>query len=317
MMLKIYNAFLYAWYQYPWVFLICLPFSIVYQFIMSIRRFCYQKNWFKKYRAPVPVIVVGNFVVGGTGKTPMVIALAKLLIQSGYHPGIITRGYGSKKSAQNLFISKDTDPSLAGDEPVLIATQTGCPVIKNKNRASAAKLLAQQCDIIISDDGLQHYGLIADIKIAMQPDRTWLRNNFLIPAGPWRESQYSLKTVDFVMESQVEIESISPLSIAASKVLGDEPVHAVCAIAAPWRFFKLLNDFGLKTINHAYPDHYLLTENNLKFDDNLPVLITEKDAVKCKNFNLSNVWVVKIKTKLDPQFTTALLNKLSSVRIAS
>ncbi|MFA6038277.1 MAG: tetraacyldisaccharide 4'-kinase [Legionellales bacterium] len=315
-MFKIYHYFLYAWYQYPWAFILLLPASIVYQIIISIRRFLYQKNYFKKYRASVPVIVVGNFVVGGTGKTPMVIAIAKLLLQAGFKPGIITRGYRSDNAAQNLLIDKNSDPTLAGDEPVLIATQTGCPVVKNKNRAAGAAILAKQCDIIISDDGLQHYGLIADIKIAMQPDKIWLKNNFLLPAGPWRESKNLLKTVDFTVESQVEIEDIYPLN-AENKARHDGPVHAVCAIAAPWRFFKLLNDFGIKTINHAYPDHYLLTENNLKFEDALPIFITEKDAVKCKNFNLANVWVVRIKTKLDPVFTTSLLNKISSLRISS
>lgn len=315
-MFKVYNYFLYAWYQYPWAFILFLPVSFIYQIIILIRRFLYQKNYFKKYRAPVPVIVVGNFVVGGTGKTPMVIALAKLLQQAGYKPGIMTRGYGSDKTAQNLLITKDTDLSLAGDEPVLIAVQTSCPVIKNKNRAAAAALLAKQCDVIISDDGLQHYGLISDIKIAMQPDETMLKNNFLLPAGPWRESKALLKTVDFTVKSHIEIESIYSLNDPQAQFT-EKTAHAVCAIAAPWRFFKTLNDFGIKTINHAYPDHYLLAENNLKFDDKLAVLMTEKDAVKCKNFNLPNAWVVKIKTTLDKQFSTELLNKLSRLRIPS
>jgi tetraacyldisaccharide 4'-kinase len=304
-MLKIYNYFLYAWYRYPGLFIVLWPFSLIYRFIIFIRRLCYQFNLFKKYRAPVPVIVVGNFVVGGTGKTPMVIALAQLLKQSGYKPGIITRGYGSDETVQNVFITKETDPKIAGDEPVLMAMKTDSPIIKNKNRAQAAQQLSTLCDIIISDDGLQHYRLNADIKIAMQANKKWLRNHFCLPAGPWREPLSRLSSVDFTIEPQVEIET--DLSSLKNKT-----VHAVCAIASPWRFFKMLNDFGIQTINHAYPDHYLLSEENLTFSDNIPVLITEKDAVKCKNFNLSNVLIVKIKTQLDKTFTDALLNKIQS-----
>lgn len=316
-MFKIYNYFLYAWYKYPWVFIVFLPLSALYQLIISIRRFLYKNNIFKKYRAPCPVIIVGNFVVGGTGKTPMVIALAKLLVEAGYKPGIITRGYGSDKKAQNIFITKDSDPSIAGDEPVLMAIQTKCPVIKNKNRALGVKKLSEHCDIIISDDGLQHYNLIADIKIAMQADQNFLKNPYLLPAGPWREPKKLLSTVDFVIENKVEIDTIYPLTFGSSHTfsLENKSVHAVCAIAAPWRYFDSLNNFGIKTINHAYPDHYLLSKEDLIFKDNLPVLITEKDAVKCKNFNLPNVFVVKIKSTLDPAFTKALLNKIKTLRI--
>ncbi len=315
-MLKLYNYFISAWYRYPGLFILLWPFSLVYRFIIFIRLLCYQANIFKKYRAPIPVIVVGNFVVGGTGKTPMVIALAKLLVEQGYKPGIITRGYGSDTSTQNLWVTKDTDPKLAGDEPVLMAIQTGCPVVKNKNRVEAAKQLTEQCDIIISDDGLQHYALISDIKIAMQPGKNDLNNSFLLPAGPWRESKQLLTTVDFIRTSLVAIDSIYALNNPAQSFTG-QTAHAVCAIAAPWRFFKLLNAFGIKTINHAYPDHYLLTENNLKFTDDLPILITEKDAVKCQHLDLPNVWVVKIKTSLDDAFTTTLLDKVKSLRIQS
>lgn len=313
-MLKISNYFLSAWYRYPGLFILLWPLSLVYRFIIFIRRLCYQFNLFKKYRAPIPVIVVGNFVVGGTGKTPMVIALAKLLITAGYKPGIITRGYGSDESVQNIVVNAQSDPKIAGDEAVLMAKQTGCPVIKNKNRVAAAKQIAQYCDIIISDDGLQHYALISDIKIAMQADKQYLKNPFLLPAGPWRESWQMLKTVDFVRASSVEMDYIYALNNPEHKFDGNTG-HAVCAIAAPWRFFTLLNDFGIKTINHAFPDHYLLTENNLKFEDDLPILITEKDAVKCKNFNLLNVWVVKLKTNVDDAFKIALLDKIKSLRI--
>lgn len=310
-MVKIYNYFLSAWYQRPWFFIWLLPIAFIYWLIISARRFLYQHDFFKRYRAPIPVIVVGNFVVGGSGKTPMVIAIAKFLQQAGYKPGIVTRGYGSKQAAQNILVNQDSDPTIVGDEPVLMALQTGCPIVKNKNRVIAVKTLTAACDVIISDDGLQHYALRSDIKIAMQVQS--VNNSFLLPAGPWREPQRWLNTVDFIQTSKVSIDKIYALH-NPSQHFTDRSAHAVCGIAAPWRFFDLLNDFGIKTINHAYPDHYIWAENDLQFADDLPILMTEKDAVKCKKFNLSNVWVVKIKVDLDSEFSSRLLTQLKSIR---
>lgn len=311
----LYNHFLYAWYRYPLLFIFLLPFSYLYRVVIYIRRLCYQKGLFNTYRAPIPVIVVGNFVVGGTGKTPMVIAIAQLLKKAGFQPGIITRGYGSQTSKQSFLITKDTDPKIGGDEAVLIAEQTHCPVIKNKNRAEAAKLLVNQADIIISDDGLQHYSLISDIKIAMLADTKWLRNHFCLPAGPWREPKKNLATIDLQLEAKTAIDVIYPLHPnQKERTFKNQTVHAVCAIAAPWRFFSMLNDFGIKTINHAFPDHYLLTEKNLTFPDQLPILITEKDAVKCQQFNLTNVWVVKIKIELTDTLATTLLERINTIK---
>ncbi|MGA2655053.1 MAG: tetraacyldisaccharide 4'-kinase [Gammaproteobacteria bacterium] len=315
-MFNIYQRILSAWYQKPWLFFWLLPFSLIYQFIIFIRRFLYQHHFLKKYRAPCPVIVVGNFVVGGTGKTPMVIALAQLLMAKGYKPGIVTRGYGGSHIAENIRVNPNSDPKIVGDEPVLMAAETNCPIVKNKNRALAAKLLADECDIIISDDGLQHYALISDIKIAMQPNAQYLKNAFLLPAGPWREPKNALKNVDFVQTSTIAIDYIYALNNKDQRFTGKH-AHALCAIAAPWRFFTLLNDFGIETINHAYPDHFQFSSQHLKFADDLPILITEKDAVKCKDFNIQNVWVVKIKTHLDPEFTKSLFNKINTLKVKS
>lgn len=319
-MINIYNYFLYAWYRYPALFVLFIPFSLVYGFIIFVRRLCYRYHILKQYRAAFPVIVVGNFVVGGTGKTPMVIALAQFLKQSGFNPGIVTRGYAGDLAKQNILITSESDPKIAGDEAILIAKQSLCPVLKNKNRSIGAQALAEQCDVIISDDGLQHYGLYSDIRIAMMPDKKWMRNPFLLPAGPWRETKKHLSDVDFVLDAKPVIEYIYPLHVDMQKIALDvesfknKTVHAVCAIAAPWRFFSMLNDLGIKTINHALPDHYLLTQKDLIFSDAMPILITEKDAVKCADIDSSNIWVVKIKTELDSTFKNALLEKLTPLR---
>lgn len=322
---KLYAKFLYAWYHYPILFIIFLPLTVIYRSLIALRLWAFQHHWLKSYQAPCPVIIVGNLVVGGTGKTPVVIALANLLKSAGYQPGIITRGYGSVHQSENIWVTRDSDVRLVGDEPVLIADKTDCIVVKNKNRAMAAKAISAQCDIIISDDGLQHYALARNIEIVMMPQKQWLKNPFCLPAGPWRESKSRLAHADFVMgydedlayTLQPRITSIVSLKtgevIDCDKLRG-KTVHAVCAIAMPWRFFVLINQYDIKTIEHIYPDHAVLSQDALQFTDDLPVLITEKDAVKCKDLNLDNVWVVHIQICFDEKFKTDFLNKLKSLR---
>ena len=315
-MRKIYNKFLYAWYAYPSLFILLLPVTLIYRVIIFIRRLCYERGLCKVYRAPCPVIIVGNFIVGGTGKSPTVIALAQLLKDKGFKPGIITRGYGSNDALQNILVTPQSDPARVGDESVMIAQKTGVPVVKNKQRAKAAQALIDQCDVIVSDDGLQHYALAADIKIALLPDPNGLRNFFCLPAGPWREPKARLSSVDFAIQTQTKIEAIVPLARALKPLeLADfrgKKVHAVCGIAAPWRFFSMLNSLGINTINHAYPDHYAIKLHELTFPPDDIVLITEKDAVKCQDFYLSNVWVVKIKAQLESQFIDRFMEKLTT-----
>jgi len=320
-MRKIYNKFLYAWYAYPYLFILLLPFTFIYRCIIFIRRKLYALGLFKTYRAPCPVIVVGNFMVGGTGKTPFVIALVQTLKNKGFKPGVLTRGYGSVKSTQNIFVTPLSAPRLVGDESVLIAQKTHVPIVKNKNRAKGAELLKEHCDVIISDDGLQHYALQADIKIALKSKAQGLRNFFCLPAGPWREPEKRISSVDFYIQPKTVIDEIVPLDKNCVRNtldlshLRDITVHAVCGIAAPWRFFAMLNALGVNTVNHAYPDHYALNQNDLTFPKNEIVLITEKDAVKCQDYNLPNVWVVKISIKLDDAFCLQLLNKLARLKV--
>jgi tetraacyldisaccharide 4'-kinase len=302
----VYAKFLYAWYHYPWVFILLLPFAAIYRIIIALRHLCYKKNWLKSYRAPVKVIVVGNLVVGGTGKTPMVIWLAQMLKASGFNPGIITRGYGGQ--ANNIMVTAQTDVQIAGDEPLLIAQKTHCLVMKNKNRSLAAQDLSTQCDVIISDDGLQHYALDRDIEIVMMPDEKFLKNPFSLPAGPWREPKNRLKNANFIVtadQMQIKIKNLAELNAFMGRT-----VHAVCAIAMPWRFFSLLNEVGIKTINHVYPDHAVLSANDLTFDDDLPILITEKDAVKLKNVQQNNIFIVTIEADFPEKLKSEILIKL-------
>lgn len=311
----IYQTFLYAWYHYPIIFIVLWPFSLVYRFIIAVRYYLYRKQKLKSHHVFSKVIVVGNLVVGGTGKTPMVISLAEFLKSCGFKPGIITRGYHSKNTADNIFVTATSDPTLVGDEAVLIAQKTNCPVVKNKNRAAAAELLSHTCDIIISDDGLQHYRMARDIEIAMMPDKHYLKNNFCLPAGPWREAQSRLKRVDFMIslaDQHPRIQSIKTLQDKKEidlAVFQGKKVHAVCAIAMPWRFFALLAQNGIEVIPHAYPDHAVLSAASVTFSDNIPVLITEKDAVKCAHLT-SDIHVVEIAISLNDDFKQQLLTQL-------
>lgn len=310
------------WYnKHPLAYLL-LPFSWLYTFVNVIRRFCYQSGIFAVNQIDVPIIIVGNISVGGTGKTPLVIWLAEYLKNKGYRPGIVSRGYGGKLSGKTQQVRTDSEPSIVGDEPILIAKKTTCPVaVAVERRKAAEELIAHcHCDIIICDDGMQHYSLGRDIEIAVIDGQRRFGNNHCLPAGPLREPISRLESVDFVVSkykaarhehkmdysygdliSLTDTNSTMPVS-----ELSGQTVHAIAGIGNPNRYFSYLRNQNITLIMHEFPDHYPFTAIDLQFDDGLPVVMTEKDAVKCSAYANDKFWCLPIAATLSDSFTFRL-----------
>ncbi len=306
-----------SWYNSHAVFWL-KPFSWMYQQIVCVRFKLYQTGILKSFQVAAPVIVVGNITVGGTGKTPFVIWLVQFLKQSGFKPGVITRGYGGKAKYWPQRAESDSDPERLGDEAVLLAQHCQCPVIVGPSRAeSARQLLAEtDCNIIISDDGLQHYALKRDIEIAIVDGTRRLGNGRFLPAGPLREAASRLLEVDLVVcngnepcdnEFLMQLQGQNAVNLATNeqrplKEFSGKACHALAGIGNPARFFDMLKIIGLNCSTHMFADHHPFQQHDINFDDSLPVLMTEKDAVKCKNFAEDRHWFVPVMAKLDENF---------------
>jgi tetraacyldisaccharide 4'-kinase len=259
----------------------------------------------------IPVIVVGNLTVGGTGKTPLVIWIAGFLAKNGWTPGVISRGYGGNVTSPRA-VTIAADPAQVGDEPILISRRAGCPVWVGPDRVQVAAALRRaepKVDVLISDDGLQHYRLRRDLEIAVL-DARGFGNGFLLPAGPLREPQGRLKTVDSVVTNGktmlLEGDTVHRMSDARErqplKAFAGQKVHAVAGIGDPNRFFQDLAKAGLQVVPHPFPDHHPFTPRDLEFGDDAPVLLTEKDAVKLRSAPRPNWWVLPVAAKLEPAF---------------
>jgi tetraacyldisaccharide 4'-kinase len=276
----------------------------------------------KQIHHPVPVIVVGNISVGGTGKTPLVVYLAQLLQEAGYKPGIITRGYGGSATHWPALVTPDSNPAEYGDEPVLMAQRSGVPVVAGPDRNADVDALLKlgSVDIVISDDGLQHYRLKRDIEIVVIDGERGLGNEHCLPAGPLREPKSRLKSCDIVVVNEREASAEYSMQLCANQVhrlnsgfkqpLSEwrgQQVHAVTGIGNPKRFFKMLTEFGLKVTEHGFPDHHAFSSDDIKFGDEVPVLMTEKDAVKCRSFAMNHHWFVPISGSVGKNFDDKLL----------
>ena len=252
-------------------------------------------------------MVVGNLSVGGSGKTPLVIWLARQLAAQGMRPGVVSRGYGGRASDFPLLVDAQTPASICGDEPALVARSVGCPVVIDPDRPAAANLLVENdlCDVIIADDGLQHLALARDVEIAIISSDKIAGNGFCLPSGPLRENADRLESIDLVISR----ESDSVLAPYHMELLPgdcfrvDNPamrlplsafwknrVHAVAGIGQPENFFASLRTAGLDIIPHAFPDHHDYTPADISFGDRLPVIMTAKDAVKCADFAERHCW---------------------------
>jgi tetraacyldisaccharide 4'-kinase len=299
-----------------------LPLSGLFMCVAFLRRCFYRWGWLRIHNMPVPVIVVGNISVGGTGKTPLVLYLVKLLQGQGYKPGIVSRGYGGENQLPHL-VSADSNAAVYGDEPVLLAQRGACPVVVGRDRVVAAQTLLSQCgvDIIISDDGLQHYRLGRSLEIAVVDGVRRYGNGHCLPAGPLREPVSRLKNVDFIVnngagkpgewsmrfeaDEYVNVNDAN-LRVPLAQWCG-KMVHAVAGIGHPERFFKSLTQHGLQVMPHAFADHHAYSRLDVQFADALPVVMTEKDAVKCKQFNNGQLWYLPVTAVLDAQFAKKVL----------
>ncbi|MDF3054678.1 MAG: tetraacyldisaccharide 4-kinase [Gammaproteobacteria bacterium] len=318
-----------AWHQKSAWLNLLLPFSWIYRIATSNKRYLYTAGYKKQIRFSIPIIVVGNITVGGTGKTPLIIALAHFLSQQGYRPGIVSRGYGGKPPILPLHVTTNTDPLMAGDEPVLIAQKTGSPVVISPDRAAAIQSLikAYDCNVVLSDDGMQHYRMHRDIEIAVIDGQRRFGNGHCLPAGPLREPISRLKSVDFIISQGIAepdeyLMKLVPEQIYALKYPNNSlditqaqqnPIHAVAGIGHPERFFQQLRNMGFSILTHAFPDHHRYCPADISFPDEYPVIMTEKDAVKCKAFATPLHWCLPIQAKCDESFFSHLVEKLEKV----
>ena len=263
----------------------------------------------------VPVVVVGNISVGGTGKTPLTLWLIERLREWGWRPGVVSRGYGGRAPHYPWLVDVHGDPSHSGDEPLLIAQRGRCPVVVDPDRVAAARLLAARgdVDIIVSDDGLQHYRLHRDLEICVVDGRRGLGNGALLPAGPLREPASRLDRVDLIvvngegwsrdgaLRMQLRTVALRPLGEGEGQPLSafaGRAVHAVAGIGDPERFFATLRAAGLQVNAHPFADHHAYRPLDLAFGDELPVLMTEKDAVKCAAFADARMWTLPVVAEL-------------------
>ena len=315
-----------AWYKKSWWLYLLTPLTFLFSTIVKSRKNSYLKNQKKIWRSPVPIIVVGNISMGGTGKTPLVKYIAAELSKRGFKPGLISRGYGGKYSG-TLEVNAETTYKKTGDEAQILG-KLKMPFFLDKNRSRGAKKLQEKhdLDVIISDDGLQHYAMGREIEIAVIDGARRLGNGLTFPAGPLREPKSRLKEVDFIVnnggptEGDEILMTLSPAKFihlnsgkeySIDKWPMHNQVHAIAGLGNPNRFFDLLLRLGFEFDKNPFPDHHKYNKRDLYYLDHLPILMTEKDAAKCKHFNNSKIWYLSIESKIESQFIDRLEEKLN------
>lgn len=302
--------------------------SGIFKAVSTFRKKLYSMGVLKSHKIKCPVVIVGNISVGGVGKTPMVIWLVNKLQSHGVKVGVVSRGYGGKREHEPLLVIPQTSAKASGDEALLIAKHTNAPVFVAKNRVKAAKklLLDYRVDIIIADDGLQHYALKRDLEIVLIDAKYGLGNEKLLPAGPLREDKSRLNNVDIVVYKGKKTDNhyfeYEPLMVYALgnikkqksiESFRNQHINAIAGIAHPDSFFSMLSNEGLAVVKNPLDDHEELTENHFKFDNNDPIFITEKDAVKCHEMKLENVWVVVLKLVVKKHTNEALMDLINGI----
>ena len=320
------------WYQKPWyrwpLMLVLSPVTVLFAALAWGRRRAFAWGLIASHKISVPVIIVGNITVGGNGKTPLVISLAQFFKEQGLRPGVLSRGYGGKGANYPLTVLPDSSPAIVGDEPVLMKQHLGCPMVVDPNRTRGARYLLEthNCNLIICDDGLQHYALKRDIEIVVMDGKRRCGNGFLLPMGPLRESQQRLESVDFVVvngRSGKNGEHLMGLEPGALVNVKDpsrsqplsrlrNPVIAIAGIGNPQRFFNLLLSCHIKLKQClSFADHHQFTAEDLPRET---LLMTEKDAVKCQPFAHDDWWYLPVSAKLTANFEQQLLTKLRNLK---
>ena len=292
------------------------PVSFLFAIAVKLRHWFYVSGVLRSVRLPIPVIIIGNLTVGGTGKTPLVLWLATELRRRGGNPCILSRGHGGK-NVTPVRVRIGDSPAAVGDEPLLLAERSGCPVWIGADRVAAGRALLAahpECDVILCDDGLQHYRLQRDLEIAVEDERGF-GNGFLLPAGPLREP--ASRRVDArVINGEIAMADVwrmrlkpagfyrvaEPAVAVECSALSGKRLHAVAGIGNPERFFSALEDMGLCVTPHPFPDHHQFLMDELEFADCDCILMTEKDAVKCRHFGRRDLIAARVDAELDPAF---------------
>jgi tetraacyldisaccharide 4'-kinase len=314
------------WYRRGALAWLLWPASVAFGAVVLGRRLLYALRLLKSSHPGIPVVVVGNIVAGGSGKTPLVIWIAEFLKARGWSPAIVSRGYGARETAPRAATIA-SEAADVGDEPVLLSRRSGCPVWVGADRLAVIRALRRQhpdVDVLILDDGLQHYRLRRDLEIAVV-DARGFGNGLLFPAGPLREPRWRLKTVDAVVAHGYSgVKGAFPMTLEGNvlhrmtdandrrpaSAFAGRKVHAVAGIGDPNRFFLHLAKLGLEPLPHPFPDHHPFTSADLQFAGADPVLMTEKDAVKLRRSARSEWWVLPVTARLDPAFGHWLLARL-------
>ncbi len=317
------------WYHLTPLHFLLYPISLIFRAIAALRRICYRLHLLSSVRLPVPVIVIGNISIGGTGKTPLTLSLVQQMIDLGWHPGIVSRGYGGKGDSLLREVQAGDLANEVGDEPLLMAQRKLCPVWTGRDRPAAAFALLRahpECDVIFSDDGLQHYRLQRDVEIAVIDGERRFGNGLLLPAGPLREPASRLQQVDAVVvnggvaqdgEFSMQLEGtrfynlLNPELLRTAGDFAGQQLHAIAGIGYPQRFFAHLQQFGLQCTQHAFPDHHVYTPSELSFDNTDALLMTEKDAVKCAAFATENYWVLRVDAQVSPALAQLIIEKVT------
>lgn len=337
-----------AWYQNKkWIWLF-LPLSLLFWLVSKLRRAGYLRGWFSRTKVDAPVIIVGNISVGGTGKSPLTGYLVSELIDRGYRPGVISRGYGGKSERYPLLVNSYSEASQVGDEPLMLYQMTQSPVVVDPIRSRGAKTLIEGsgCNVILCDDGLQHYALERDIEICVIDGKRGLGNGLLLPSGPLREPASRLSQVDFIIvngdkecldednlkgvkassgvDSNMYNMTLDPLElvnlfdgrILSLDLLKGVEIHAVAGIGNPERFFLALQALGAHVNPHSYSDHHDFTQADFNFERKLPVVMTHKDAVKCLSLynetTPDNFWYLPVRADINPLFIDQLCEQLAN-----
>lgn len=311
-----------------------IPFSVLFRLLVALRVMAYRRGWLHAERLPVPVVVVGNLTAGGAGKTPLTLTLVAWLQEAGYKPGVVSRGYGGS-GRQAMPVLPDSDPALVGDEPVLLARRAGCPVWIGRRRAEAGRqllLFHPEVDVLVADDGLQHYALARDMEIVVVDGQRGFGNGWPLPAGPLREPVRRLKQVAAVVLNGDGLQSLEisrplfrmwmrgecfrnvldPGQTVGASALADAPLHAIAGIGNPRRFFDALVEKGLSVVPHAYPDHHAFKPDDLPAGQ---LVMTEKDAVKiaplAQELGRQDCWVLAVDAELEPGLKELMLSQLN------
>jgi tetraacyldisaccharide 4'-kinase len=317
------------WHRRGGVAWLLWPASLLFGLVVRSRRLLYRMRVLRSAHPGICVIIVGNITAGGTGKTPLVLWIAEFLAGKGWKPAIVSRGYGAQEGPPRAATIASR-PAEVGDEPIVLARRSGCPVWVGADRLAVIRALRAahpEVDVVVLDDGLQHYRLRRDLEIAVLDERG-LGNGFLLPAGPLREPASRLRSVDVVVRHgrggsgeagmQLEGDTLYRMTNAAERrtaaEFGAEKVHAVAGIGDPNRFFLHLTRLGMKLVPHPFPDHHPFTPQELDFGDERPVVMTEKDAVKLRHAARPHWWVLTVTARLNPAFGGWLLGKLDDWR---